>query len=165
VTATVLVGGPGHGVLCEVTSTHDPVTYHPSTGARYVAPGVVTGQPMQPPVRYESRQFAGPVLEGTRDVYQVHVLAGMDEEEAQHRVVWLDPQVLERVKMRTQEAPTAPLDDTWKPGRWWRAVSRSGAVWVESSDEEEVRERAREAPYPVTVQRGWDRVEHRWVDA
>ena len=31
----------------------------------------------------------------------------------------------------------------WKADRWWRAVGPDGSVWCESSNEAEVRERAR----------------------
>jgi hypothetical protein len=43
----------------------------------------------------------------------------------------------------------------WVRGRWWRAVDSTGAVWRESSDEQEVRQSARPG----------DRIERMWVTA
>ncbi len=56
-------------------------------------------------------------------------------------------------------------DTGWQPGRWWRAVLDDGTLWCETTDEEEVREAAAEAPRPVTVQRLVVRVQERWEDA
>lgn len=55
-----------------------------------------------------------------------------------------------------------PLKPGWQPTGWWRAVSRAGELWCESSDEAEVRRHARPTD---TIQRHVRRVEERWEDA
>jgi hypothetical protein len=49
----------------------------------------------------------------------------------------------------------------WTRTRWWRAVGADGEVWFESSDEREVRERARPGD---RIQVLMERIERRWED-
>lgn len=50
----------------------------------------------------------------------------------------------------------------WQPTRWWRAIDPDGRLWAESSNEAEIRARARPND---TVQRLWERVDRVWRDA
>ncbi len=53
----------------------------------------------------------------------------------------------------------------FQPTGWWRSLLSDGTLWGESSDENEIRHMAEEAPLdkrPVTIQRFTRRVEERW---
>lgn len=49
----------------------------------------------------------------------------------------------------------------WVAGRWWRVLDPAGAVWCETSDEQEARERLRPGD---RLQRSWERREAQWRD-
>ena len=50
----------------------------------------------------------------------------------------------------------------WERTRWWRAIDENGRLWAESSDEQEIRGRARPGD---RVQVLMHREEERWEDA
>lgn len=50
-------------------------------------------------------------------------------------------------------------DEGYEPTRWWRAIGEDGELWSESSDEEDVRRRARPTDIVQNLMR---RVERRW---
>jgi len=52
----------------------------------------------------------------------------------------------------------------YEPTGWWRALLPDGSLWCESSDEQEVRERASRRVGTV-VQRHMRRVDERWENA
>lgn len=47
----------------------------------------------------------------------------------------------------------------WSPTRWWRAIGPDGELWCESSDEQEVRDRARPGD---RIEHLWSRTEREW---
>jgi len=52
----------------------------------------------------------------------------------------------------------------WEPGRWWRIVTPDGAIWSETSDEDEARDDAARHP-GYTLFRQWQRTEKEWRPA
>lgn len=85
-----------------------------------------------------------------------HVAARPTPSFGDHIVTAMPLRVIEAAR-RAVEAP-----DGWRPGRWWRAVAPDGEVWAESSDEDDVRERARPGD---RIEREWRRAESEWRPA
>ncbi len=50
---------------------------------------------------------------------------------------------------------------TWEPGRWWRALDSTGAIWIETSSEREARAALRPGD---RLQRLYVRSESQWRD-
>lgn len=59
------------------------------------------------------------------------------------RIADLKASALGDVPALLAEVERLRADVVWKPGRWWRVVTRKGRLRAESSDEEEIRGLAR----------------------
>jgi hypothetical protein len=51
-------------------------------------------------------------------------------------------------------------DGEWKPGGWWRVVEPDGAIWSETSDEQEARDSMRPGD---TLERLYGKAESQWM--
>lgn len=49
----------------------------------------------------------------------------------------------------------------YAPTKWWRVLLPDGSIWMETSDEDEVR---RDRPEGARVQRLYERCAHQWRD-